>query len=315
MPTTCQACAGRATLFLCPPCTNQLRDMLTGLPRWLDYLADAIHGQTKLGANDGPRPKGGDDEQPMRINLGASGLAAATHATLVAIARTVEDSHGVQMTPLRATQPGFIGPLLPGWRRLPAGYVITRADLALWLAEHVTALAAHEAAGEHYHDVERIISDIERRINRPVPPRFCGPCPTQVEYNHNQSCERRHPHACGTALMARREAVEVRCPSCKATHTVERLLQRLLADVDHWRFTVAEILMIMRALDEPLNERTFRRWRRHGPKGEPPKVRPRGFRRPDGAIGLTRRTEDDEPLYRLAEVRAQARKDREMVTA
>lgn len=108
--------------------------------------------------------------------------------------------------------------------------------------------------------------------------------------------------------MAKREASEITCPSCKSTHNVERLLQRLLADVDHWRFTAAEILMIMRALDEPLNERTFRRWRKHGPKGEQPKVLPRGYRRPNGAIGLTRRTEDDVPLYRLAEVRGQARR-------
>lgn len=305
---TCQHCTRPAQTYLCGTCTDELRDMLTGLPRWLDYLADAVNGQTKLGANDGPKPKG-DDEQPMRINLRASGLAAAVHATLVAIVRTVEDSHGVQMTPLRAVQPGFVGPLLPRWRRLPAAYAITTADLACWLAHHVSALAAHEAAAEHYDDIKRIISDIERRINRPVPPRFCGPCPTQVEYNHDTSCEHRHPHACGTALMAKREATEVTCPSCKSTHNVERLLQRLLADVDHWRFTAAEILMIMRALDEPLNERTFRRWRKDG------KVPPRGFRRPNGAIGLTRRTEDDQPLYRLAEVRGQARRDREMVKA
>jgi hypothetical protein len=109
--------------------------------------------------------------------------------------------------------------------------------------------------------------------------------------------------------MARRDAAEVTCPTCKSTHNVERLLQRLLADVDHWRFTAAEILMIMRALDEPINDRTFRRWRSRGPKGEPPKLKPRGFRRPDGAIGLTRRTEADEPLYRLAEVRNQARRE------
>lgn len=290
----CQACTRPANTYLCGTCTTELRDMLTGLPRWLDYLADAVNGQTKLGANDGPKPKG-DDEQPMRINLRASGLAAAVHATLVAIVRTVEDSHGMQMKPLRAS-----------WS---PGRPITTTDLACWLAHHVSALAAHEAAAEHYDDIKRIITDIERRINRPVPPRFCGPCPTQVEYNHDTSCEHRHPHACGTALMAKREAAEITCPSCKSTHNVERLLQRLLADVDHWRFTATEILMIMRALDEPLNERTFRRWRKDG------KVPPRGFRRPDGGIGLTRRTEDDQPLYRLAEVRGQARRDREMVKA
>lgn len=272
----CQHCGKPAQAYLCGSCIDELRAMLTGLPRWIEYLTDAITGQARLGTSDGPRTK--SDEQPLRINLRASSLGDDVHATLVAIVRTVEDSHGLRIT----------GPT-------------DSAGLARWLAQHVTAIAAHEAAAEHYVDVQRIILDIEHRINRPVPPRFCGPCPAPDEDDPRR--------ACGTALMAKRDAIEVRCPTCKTTHNVERLLQRLLADVDHWRFTVSEILMIMRALEEPLNERTFRRWRAQG------KVRPRGFRRPDGAIGLTRRTEDDQPLYRLAEVRGQMRRDREMVRA
>lgn len=66
--TQCQACAGRATLFLCGSCQGKLESLLVGLgdytvltnnrtgetavgAPWLESLADAAHGNTRLGVS------------------------------------------------------------------------------------------------------------------------------------------------------------------------------------------------------------------------------------------------------------------------
>lgn len=330
MSTTCQNCGGRAQLFLCPRCESDLRQLLLSLLTQpddegrsrlglLEYLDDAAIGGRGNGKSliEYTDPEHGDEKLERAIangefrrdrvlaaggvNAKASRLRASVAATLSTMARSIADTRGVVPTPQKATEGDFIGPLLPGWRRLPAGYAMTTAEITWWLSEHTAAIACDEAAGEHHRDVVRIVGDILHAINPPTPPRFCGPCPSSVDAPH-RDCQQRHPHPCGNRLMAPRTAIEVTCRQCRETHNVERLIKRLLADVDHWRFDRAEILLIMDTLDEHLNERTFRRWRasreHHGPK-----LKPAGYRRPDGGIGITRRGDDDEALYRLSEVR------------
>ncbi|MDZ7886585.1 MAG: hypothetical protein U5N53_28440 [Mycobacterium sp.] len=176
------------------------------------------------------------------------------------------------------------------------------ASMAVRVAGQVQLLAKSERAGELYADIARddpvLVARIERCINRPQPPRFCGPCPGEVEHGHEKGCEKRHPHVCGTALMAKRDAIEVSCPACKATHNVERLIKRLLADVDHWRFDRSEIELIMKTLEEPINPRSFRAWRKQG------RIKPAGYRAAAGGrITVSQREHDDVPLYRLSAVR------------
>jgi hypothetical protein len=92
--------------------------------------------------------------------------------------------------------------------------------------------------------------------------------------------------------------------------------------------TVDEILQHNRHVPEEyqINERTLRRWRKPGKKGEPPRLKNDGYLRPcscghsradhaqgcrkcsgcrgfDGREVINRHTEADEPLYRWAEVK------------
>ncbi|MBU8819562.1 hypothetical protein KL864_27120 [Mycolicibacterium goodii] len=272
----CQHCGKPAQAYLCGSCTDELRAMLTGLPRWIEYLTDAITGQARLGTGDSPRTK--SDEQPLRINLRASSLGDDVHATLVAIVRTVEDSHGLRVT----------GPT-------------DSASLARWLAEHVTALAAHEAAAEHYVDVQRIILDIEHRINRPVPPKLWGRCMATIDGKD-----------CGTSIYGRRDAIEVVCPNraCRTTYNAESLFIRNINACEYMHFTREELIGnqrteyadrqwagIMGELGEFVHYKQFQRWLKDGT------LRPRRYRRPNGRHGIGRRTNDDVPEYLLADVR------------
>jgi hypothetical protein len=66
----CQHCSGRVhDAFICHPCQVELKEMLLGLPKWLGYLADAAHGQTRLGES---ARRSGDLTSPMPCNLSAS---------------------------------------------------------------------------------------------------------------------------------------------------------------------------------------------------------------------------------------------------
>jgi hypothetical protein len=90
----CQRCSGRATLFLCNACTSDLREMLEGMPRWLGYLADAAHGQTRLGES---ARRSGDLTSPMPCNLGASELYQQVHNALSRIVQEICESRGMEI--------------------------------------------------------------------------------------------------------------------------------------------------------------------------------------------------------------------------
>lgn len=244
--------------------------MFTDLPRLTQHLAEAATGQTRLG-ECGRRTRA--DESPMRVNLKASDLLTRVNESLVRIVAELSSSLG---TPYRSED-------------VTSEYAGDTAKLALWLARHTHDIAGEDGAGARFDEIHAHIGRILATINRPVPPRFCGPCPSV-----DPADERRQ---CGMALMARRDALEVKCPQCGETHNVDNLMRRLLTEVDHWRFTSKEILLIMATLGDNLSDRTFRQWRSKGT------VKPRGWRRPDGRISLTRHSDDDEPVYRLSDVR------------
>ncbi|MGB3484004.1 MAG: hypothetical protein WBB07_17535 [Mycobacterium sp.] len=315
--TTCQRCSAPSpSASLCRTHSTELRRLLTELAGtvengraragWIENLADAAHGATKMGGQNG-RNTGGD-ESPIRFNSKASTLLSQVRDGLELWRRDLCEQRGIEYRPIRFVRSGLIGPLRVDEVR-GVRYARHGADIALWLEVHCDALLLSEDAGQILEEIQRFISSIQAKIDHPIPMRFCGPCPTQVDHDHLRGCESRHPHACGTALRFRRYAMvrgqleevrEVTCPTCKATHRVETLLNRLLADLEHWRFTSNEILWVMRELDEALPERTWRRWRKEN------RVPIRGWRRPSGGIGLTKRNADDEPLYRLSDVRKEA---------
>lgn len=300
--TKCENCGGRAQLFICPRCVADLREMLQRLPRWLTHLEEAAYGQVRFSSGSGRRnsASGGltryTDETPASDGLG--GMEGQRR-----LEQDADDGKldlrkvlaAGRVSTLACERRDKITSMLSTWIRdicetrgldMPAFDSDVRA-MARWLAMCVAAIAASPGAGEFYDELTEHIRSIERIINPPDDPQFIGPCPTLID----------HRRQCGMCLMAKRPAIEVNCPTCKRTHNIEALIHRLLADVDHWRFTVDEILMIMEKLGTPVPERTFRRWRADK------RVKPRGYRRPDKSIGLTRRSVADEALYRLIEVR------------
>src|SRR5689334_20422392 len=115
----------------------------------------------------------------------------------------------------------------------------TTTAAAVYLSRHVGLIACREDAGQLFMDVKRAVDDIERMINRPIPPRALGPCPTWVGASHDKECQQTHPHQCTTALTAKAGVSEVVCPHCHITHDVEQLLERQVAETDGKSFTMS----------------------------------------------------------------------------
>jgi hypothetical protein len=314
--TQCQHCAAKAhNAFLCPRCVTTLQTTLKDLPWWLDRLTESAIGHTRLG--DGGRrsePDGlvrytdateGDERLERDVSQGRLSLDRALAAGGVnAKASRLLDEIGNMLTTWVRHLCEQRGIAIPGAERNGDGPKLHSGNsyraASRWLLQNVSAIAADEGAGECLRDITEALVRIEHAVNRPIPPRFIGPCPGADPEDDRRQCT--------TRLSARREAIEVTCRRCKSTHNVETLIKRLLADVDHWRFSRDEVLLIMDTLDERVPSRTFRRWRAEG------KVKPSGFRN-GTRITISRHGEDDEPLYRLSDVRKMRNRDTDAVSA
>lgn len=280
----CQRCnAKTADTYLCHTHTTELADMYHDLPRLTAHLTEAATGQTRLGERS-RRTRA--DDAPLKVNLRASNLLHNTAATLIRhVHQTCQTQH-ITYRPIRIRPTTWPHDLEAGEVRSET--TGTFAELAYWLAANIGAVTAADTAGDRYNEIHSHIGRILHVLNRPTPPRFCGPCPGANPDDPSRRCE--------YALNAKRDALEVHCPQCENTWNIDDLLRRLLSEIDHWRFTSNEILMIMDTLGDPINERTFRRWRKANV------VRPAGWRRPDGRVTL-RAHGNDEPMYRLSDVR------------
>lgn len=154
---------------------------------------------------------------------------------------------------------------------------LTTVAAAQWLARNVSAIAADESAGQFLTEIRQAVDAIERVINRPIPPQFCGTCTGVVETT-----------PCGLALYAAREAIEVNCPRCKTTHNIVALFNKTLEGSDDKSFTISELhKTVLPAVREYVAPRTLQHWAA------------RGFIVPTG-YGA-----DGEPRFLLADVRKQ----------
>jgi hypothetical protein len=262
----CTRC-GRAAqnAFICRYCADMLREQLTDLPSWMGHLAESALGQTKLG-DGGRRSKG--DESPIRFNSRASELYAELHTMLLRWVKSVAEQQG-----------GMFG--------TPT---MSSSVLAGWLAKQVRIIALCETAGDMCDDVQDAIERIEKVVDRPVPMRFLGQCPTWVEETRT---------VCGMELRCRADAPEVFCRACKQTHNPDRLQLLMMNDLERKKLTFDKIREVnrMQPADYRIHERTLRHWRQTG------RLPVRGYRRPDGREGISRHSEDDEPLFLWRDVR------------
>lgn len=194
-----------------------------------------------------------------RINLRASELLDYTRSVLVEWIRDICETRGVEV---------------------PA--IAEVAEMALWLAKNVSAIASDEAADVCLREIREIVRDIEQVIDRPASRRYCGPCPAVVKDGDGRD------RVCGTALKAHGDDVSVECMArnCRATHNVEELFVRQINTTDGYLFTMDELAgLVLPAVGEYVPRRTLQHWvakRRLHPRDH---------------------TLDGEPKYLLADVR------------
>lgn len=223
-----------------------------------------------------------------RVNARAVNMLDKVHNALTTIVRDLCESRGVEL-PASVAQGGQT-PLVACKR------------LARWLSEHVDVIAGGEDAGHTLTEIRGFVGDarrdgdIGRIVNRPVPMRWLGRCPTWNE-------DRRS--ACGFELRCRQDAAEVFCPRCRQVHNPDRLQLLMMNDLERKKLTWDQVLKANRIQPEEyrIPERTLRHWRQPGENGEPAKLKPRGYLRPDGRHVINRHTNEDVPLYLWPDVR------------
>jgi hypothetical protein len=301
---TCHRCGAKSSLPLCANDINKLRAMLlelTGEYRpngksvtgWLESLAEAATGHTRMGG-DNSRRANSDSESPIRFNDKASDLITSVRGTLARIVQDICQTNNLDYQPVRFVRPDFIGPLQPGTFR-GLRYADNGAHLAWWLYVHIDRVIASDHAATHYDDIDNTITTIKTTIDRPPELREVGECTTLREDDTR----------CATYLRADRDAIEVQCPECRTTHNVEKVVQASLARADHMPWTAETIMEIVERYGLQLNARTWRKWRANGV------VKPCLYQRPNGRIGIGRANIDDIPLYRLSDVRQAMAGDRD----
>ena len=281
-------------------------------PGWLELLEDAVLGQTKLGSSerrtpryrrnlDGEKllasqiellpgerwevvPGPAREGEPWPVKVPTDDEVDLNKARHDRERAALQHALGAARINLRASELlDYSRCVLTEWvrdicetRGVPVPTLVVNNELALWLARNVSAIASDEGAAVCLREIKQIVEDIERVINRPVPPRFIGPCPTETG----------HRQRCGFALEARRDAESIICPDCKTAYNVADLSAQLRDELDDYSFTLAELdRQILPAVCEYVPSRTLRHWAATG------KLQPTGW------------TDDGEPKYLLADVR------------
>ena len=311
--TDCHRCGGKAhNAFLCSPCQAHLRKLLTEMPWWLDRLTETAIGQTRMSDNGGRRSaprKSLDGETPIaaciepfpnprETDLERARRARAKAALAHALASGGINAHASELLAEVADSLGYWMRVLCEARgitppRLGASPVLGGLA-AKWLAANIGAVALSEDAGDIATDIECRQDDIVRMVNRPIPIRFLGKCPSWIQDQPDQP-----DGPCGATLRAPDDAIEVQCRHCRNTHNVNWLMLATMDDCERTRVTWDMICRInrMQPPEWRVAERTLRHWR------ESDALKPRGWRRRDGRDGLARHGDDDEPLFLWSDVR------------
>jgi hypothetical protein len=298
--TECKRCGGRAELFLCWDCGKDIRHLLTGKPVerrhgdvagydeqpgivwYLDKLSEAAYRQTRLGQGSGCRKTKPASESDLLPDKRASALRQQIHNMLSLWVRAITETRGLTFAPLHTVEPGFVGPLRAGWRRLGERYAASGADMAIWLSHHITAVMSEPDAHVLYADLRRASLEAARLINRP-PELYLGLCQQpRLDDDDNEI-------PCGTPIRADYDADDVQCGRCKTSYEVESLKTALLSQIEAMLFTGPDLLRILAVIGEPIPRSTW-----YGSDGRPGvryRVQPRGWA-------------GDEPMYVYSDVRA-----------
>ena len=208
------------------------------------------------------------------LNKRARDELASIGNELSTAVRHLCETRGVEWLPLNHVSKDFIGPLMPGWRRMRPDYRATPVDLSRWLLANVGAIACDEGAGEFLHALQKRLRAIEAIVNRPVEPRALGPCPEPLVRDRcpDKGCREAHPHPCGTELTAPPEEEWVTCPACKTTKSADDLIADLMQHTEGMLFTIPELChVVLPKLGESMTQSTLQRW--HASE----RLQPRGY--------------------------------------
>jgi len=302
--TECKRCSRKCVLFICSTCTENLRQQLHDLPWWLDRLMETAVGQVKL-SDTGRRAKRsstlhGDDSLASHIEAfrgckcaeGACDCdpkkarrARERDALVHALAAGRSNAKASdELQTIHNTLTHWIQDICET-RGVDTPTLKTPTGMARWLAKHVHSVAGQEDADRCCEDVALIVKNVERIVNRPVPPRFIGPCITDPAPEEVLAKRKGHNTRCGHELTANRKATEVTCPTCKQTYGVDQLINELFAESGDKLMTIRELVdWVLPRLDEPVPERTLYRWIK------------------SGALPVGGHNERDESMVRLADV-------------
>lgn len=342
MSAQCQNCGGKSQVFLCSRCITTLQTALADLPWWLSRLTESAIGQVRMGDGGRPsqrrEPFKGDDEALAKCKCGhpehedraceavdrevigqeaidgMEGLTrpvVAEHPCVCVNYRPAADQATMRVQLLAAGRVNAraadlydeIRTTLSTWVRdvcethgIEAPALRTATGTARWLTERVSAIAAGEGAAECLRDVQTAIERTERMANRPVRRVWLGDCP----HYHDRT-----EQTCGVSLWAPEDAIEVRCHRCRTVHDPQRLKLLLFNDLERAKVPWERILKANKSQpeDRQVPERTLQSWRKPGKNGDPPRLKIRGYRRPNGRIVNNRHSDEDVPLFMWPDVR------------
>lgn len=238
----------------------------------LECLEDVVLKRTRMGGSSGHRKKGDEMPGPFEPDTDKSKQTAQGRAsTLLTAAR------------------GQLGTIIRDMcesRGLPAPELAHTAHMAQWLAANVNALACDEAAGQWQAEVDGIVRQANKVIDRPTKIETLGFCITQTASG-----------TCDTALRAPEGSIEVRCRKCRTTRRCDTVRAQGQSDARRALIPWEKVLETNKTQPEGwrVNERTLRDWKATGA------LKPH-YLRADGSHGQFRRSEADVMVYRWADV-------------
>jgi hypothetical protein len=335
---TCESCGGKTDLYLCSICVAQLRDTLASLPFWLDALADAAIGQTRMG--DGGRgssrrePFKGEDEVLPKCVCGHAESAHGRPADQRECYEVLDDDKecacweyrpAVNQAKLRAQllaegrvnarasdRLDAVRNCLTTWVRHIAdsrGIVFVRVTfigplptghvrMAATTPALITFLRTHVQSIACDEAAGELLGDLAGHVR--AIEKIVNRPDRHVWLGACPTWHESTRRNCGTPLWAREDAIEVRCDRCRTTHACDRLKLMLFSDLEREKVPWANILRANKSQpeDRQIPERTLQSWRRMG------RLMPRGYRRAsNGREVINRHSEDDEPLYLWSDIR------------
>lgn len=322
MTTTCQNCKADSQVYLCRKCIAELRAMLDQITWLWDQLLVTRTRQDRVSDDIGGRIR--KTNQPINaFNAGAHQLSRNLQDMLQEWVVRLTEGGARQFLPALAVPTGFIGPLRPGWRRLPRGYGGEPPQQARWLTHHVNAIATRQDAGEFYNLMVDFVGErndprqqaqtpqtghigsLLRAINRKST-HYVGLCYTVVGVDYH-----RNPLYCRQALYRSPGQETVRCPECGQDIDVYENARK--ARVDNDLLAESDLIETMATIGEPIGRNRLYDWLREK------RIEECGYSHM-GEVVDKRIRKSDQRLFRLSQARAlraqdEDRKQRRQATA